>query len=88
MAPLLAKGWPHASGETQLNVAPCSWRATSLALKDGSRIDDNQLISGGRNRARTLWLFASGSDTFVAVDDVVDLWETSPGTPVGRVKAH
>ena len=63
-------------------------RRVSLALKDGSRIDDNQLISGGRNRARTLWLFASGSDTFVAVDDVVDLWETRPGTPVGRVKAH
>ena len=50
----------------------------SLALKDGSRIDNGQLISGGRNRARTLWLFAGGSDTFVAIDEIVDLWEASP----------
>ena len=53
----------------------------SLALKDGSRIDDCQLISTGRQWTRTLWLFATGSDTFVPLDVVIDLWETSPGHP-------
>jgi hypothetical protein len=48
----------------------------SLALRDGSRIDDCQLISGGRTRAGTLWLFWGGTDTFIPVDDVVDFWET------------
>jgi hypothetical protein len=53
----------------------------SLALRDGSRIDDCQLISSGRRWTRTLWLFATGSDTFVPIDEVVDLWETSPSHP-------
>jgi hypothetical protein len=47
----------------------------SLALRDGSRIDDCQLISTGRGQAGTLWLFATGADTFVDVDDVLDVWE-------------
>jgi len=50
----------------------------SLALADGSRIDDCQLVSSGRNKARNLWLFANGHDTFVAFDDVVDVWEARP----------
>jgi hypothetical protein len=58
----------------------------SLALKDGSRIDHGQLISGGRKRARTLWLFAGGSDTFVAIDEIVDLWEASPRARPATVK--
>jgi hypothetical protein len=58
----------------------------SLALKDGSRIDNGLLISGGRNRARTLWLFAGGSDTFVALDEIVDLWEASPPSRPAAVK--
>jgi len=53
-------------------------RRVSVALADGSRIDDCQLVSSGRNRARNLWLFANGQDTFVAFDDVVDLWEARP----------
>jgi hypothetical protein len=53
----------------------------SLALRDGTRIDDCQLISSGRHWTRTLWLFATGSDTFVPLDDVVDLWEAAPSRP-------
>ena len=52
--------------------------SVSLALRDGSRLDDCQLVSAGRSRARTLWLFAAGADTFVPVEDVVDLWEAAP----------
>jgi len=50
-------------------------RQVSLALRDGDRIDDVQLVSAGRNRAETLWLFTSGADVFIAVEDVIDVWE-------------
>jgi hypothetical protein len=50
----------------------------SLALRDGTRIDECQLVSTGRHSTRTLWVFATGSDTFVPLDDVVDLWEPTP----------
>ena len=51
-------------------------RQVSVALRDGARIDDSQLISAGRNRAGTLWLFTHGGDTFVPVEDVIDVWES------------
>jgi hypothetical protein len=47
----------------------------SVALSDGSRIDDCHLVSAGRHRVRSLWLFAHGLDTFVALDEILDLWE-------------
>ena len=50
-------------------------RKVSVALRSGERIDDSQLISAGRNRAGTLWLFTHGGDTFIAVEDVIDVWE-------------
>jgi hypothetical protein len=50
-------------------------RQVSVALHDGSRIDDSNLVSCGRRRARTLWLFANGEDVFVPLDEVVDVWE-------------
>ena len=49
----------------------------SVALRDGTRIDDCQLISAGRRGTRTLWLY-SGQDVFVLLNDVVDLWESRP----------
>jgi hypothetical protein len=48
----------------------------SVALRDGTRIDDCNLVSSGRRRVKTLWLFANGEDVFVPIDDVIDLWET------------
>jgi hypothetical protein len=52
-------------------------RRVGLAVRGGRRIDDCQLVSAGRGRARTLWLFADGADSFVPLDDVVDLWEAA-----------
>jgi hypothetical protein len=52
-------------------------RRVDVALRDGSRIDDCQLVSCGRNRLGSLWLFSNGNDIFVALDDIVDLWERS-----------
>jgi len=50
-------------------------RQVSVALRDGSRIDDCQLVSAARATTATLWLFANGDDLFVSLDDVVDVWE-------------
>jgi hypothetical protein len=47
----------------------------SVALADGSRIDDCQLVSAGRNAAGTLWLFSNGADRFVPIGDVTAVWE-------------
>jgi hypothetical protein len=46
-----------------------------VALRNGSRIDDCQLVSAGRATTTTLWLFSNGSDVFVSLGDVVDVWE-------------
>jgi hypothetical protein len=52
-------------------------RQVSVALRDGSRIDDCQLVSAGRGSTRTLWLY-DGQDLFVPLQQVIDLWESAP----------
>jgi hypothetical protein len=50
----------------------------SVALRNGSRIDDCQLVSAPRaHRTGTVWLFSNGDDLFVSVTDVVDVWEVA-----------
>ena len=46
----------------------------SVALADGSRVDDCLLVSVGRGGAGTAWLATESSDLFVPWDDVVDVW--------------
>lgn len=58
-------------------------RRVCVALRNGSRLDDCQLVSIGRNRASSIWLVSAGVDTFVAVGDVVEVWEAE----AGRVRA-
>jgi hypothetical protein len=50
-------------------------RQVHVALRDGTRIDDCQLVSRGRSTVDTYWLFSNGEDLFIPVDDVIDLWE-------------
>lgn len=45
--------------------------SVSLALADGSRLDDVNLVSA---RGTSLWIFASGEDRFVPVTSVIDAW--------------
>ena len=42
-----------------------------LALSDGTRLDDVQLVSA---RGLTLWIFDAGEDQFVPFTRVVDFW--------------
>jgi hypothetical protein len=47
----------------------------NVALADGSRLDDCELVSAGRRGVESLWLYANGADTFVALEDVSDVSE-------------
>jgi hypothetical protein len=60
---------------TQLRMSDSiDGRQVNVALRDGTRIDDCQLVSSRRGTAGTLWLFADGEDRFIPCDDVLDLW--------------
>ena len=50
----------------------------SLALANGLRIDDCSLVSVGRGRVDTLWIFTNGRDAFIQFSDVVDIWQAAP----------
>ena len=45
-----------------------------IALTDGSRIDDCQLVFAGRD---SLWVFINGDDAFVSASTVRDFWESN-----------
>jgi hypothetical protein len=49
----------------------------NLALADGSRIDDCELVAVDRGRRGHLWVHANGADAFVPLSQVADAWETS-----------
>lgn len=49
-------------------------RQVNVALVDGSRIDDCQLVLAGKAK---LWVFVNGQDSFVQVDAVTDVWEAA-----------
>jgi hypothetical protein len=53
-------------------------RRVNIALTNGSRIDECQLISAGRSGDDRLWVYGNGADTFVPFVEVVDLWEVTP----------
>lgn len=55
-------------------------RRVGVALVDGSRLDDCQLVSAGRHGAENLWLYSNGADAFVTLLDVTDVWEVRPSS--------
>jgi hypothetical protein len=55
-------------------------RRVSVALRNGSRIDDSQLVSSGRNQETAIWLFCNNVDVFVPWTEIVALWETDTGS--------
>lgn len=56
-------------------LAALEGRQVSVALRNGDRIDDAQLVSADRNHTANVWVFTNGADRFIAVEDVIDLWE-------------
>jgi hypothetical protein len=64
---------------TSKTVQVLEGRQVCVALRNGSRIDDCQLVSAGRVSTGTLWLFSNGADLFVSTDEVFDVWE-APAT--------
>lgn len=56
-------------------MAGLEGRQVSVALDDGSRLDDCQLMSAGRKGAPSLWLVAGGDDVFIPLERVVEVWE-------------
>jgi hypothetical protein len=53
-------------------------RHVHLALVDGSRIDDCQLVSACRGSIDTVWVFTNGLDTFIPLAEIVEAWEATP----------
>ena len=49
----------------------------SLALRGGNRLDDCELVSVRRTGKRTVWVYTNGTDAFVSLDDVLDVWEAA-----------
>jgi hypothetical protein len=46
-----------------------------LILNDGSRIVDAQLISAGRPGLSSVWILVDGTDNFIPVLTVTEVWE-------------
>jgi hypothetical protein len=63
------------SRTTMSELRSLEGRQVSVALADGSRIDDCQLVSAGRPGVQTLWVFCNGADRFVPLGDVLEVWE-------------
>lgn len=59
-------------------------REVSLALADGSRLDCVMLISAGRGRTPTVWLFANGIDVFLPRQSIIAAWEARPAGAARR----
>jgi hypothetical protein len=56
-------------------------RRVSLVLNDGSRIIDAQLISAGRPGLSSAWILIDGTDNFIPVMAVTEVWEISAANP-------
>ena len=57
-------------------------RQVGLVLSDGSRILDAQLISAGRPGLSSVWILIDGTDNFIPLLAVTQVWEISAATPV------
>jgi hypothetical protein len=62
-------------------LRPFEGTQVNILFRDGSRIDDCNLVSSGRNRLDNLWLFISGEDVFVPRADLVDIWQADSHRP-------
>ena len=68
--------------QIHLTLRHLEGRRVGLGLNDGSRILDAQLISAGRPGLTSVWILIDGTDNFVPVRAVTDVWEIAPANPV------
>lgn len=47
----------------------------NLTLADGTNIDQATLISAGRGRTASLWIYTNHTDTIIPLGHVVNVWE-------------
>lgn len=66
------------NSEQRMRMRALEGREVSIALADGSRLDAVTLVSAGRGRTDSVWVFDGGMDVFVPRPNVVDVWE-APG---------
>ena len=62
-------------------------RRVALVLNDGSRILDAQLISAGRPGLSSVWVLVDGTDSFIPVMTVTEVWEISPAATANPLAA-
>jgi hypothetical protein len=60
--------------ERRAELSKLEGHHVNVALVDGSRIDDCQLVLAGKAK---LWVFVNGQDNFVHVDTITDVWEAA-----------
>ena len=53
-------------------------REVGLALAGGARLDAVTLVSAGRGRTPSVWIYTGGMDVFVPRPTIVDAWESPP----------
>jgi hypothetical protein len=68
--------------EQFLHLRSLEGNRVSVALSDGSRLDDCHLVSAGRPNMRTVWLYSDGIDLFMQWADILDVWESGCFGPV------
>ena len=69
------------SNETFPQFKALEGRRVGMALSDGSRIDDCQLISAGRTGLASVWVFLNGADAFIPLSFVIEVWEVGAPSP-------
>ena len=61
--------------QIHLTLRHLEGRRVGLILDDGTRILDAQLISAGRPGLTSVWILIDGTDNFIPVMTVTEVWE-------------
>jgi len=69
------------SDQIHISLRHLEGHRVGLVLNDGSRILGAQLISAGRPGLSSVWILIDGTDSFIPVAAVSEVWEV-PATPV------
>jgi hypothetical protein len=60
----------HAPELVSTKLRALEGQRVKITLRDGSCLNDYEVVSAPRSRVHTLWLFGRGVDVFVAADDI------------------